>query len=525
MLHTYEGKPLRLGYLTPAAWTNAIEVTSARPPFISSFTNGVLSTQFLVRVLSEDGVVEAGELNDRLETKGDVLREYLAGDVLEVIRNFFARKGGRIYAALYELEDGELQELLEKNARRLSLILSDSGSQDGDEPGTSDTTYDTRNAPARKALRKLLKTTKGFEMQDRMFNGSGHIGHNKFLVHVDGDGVPQAVLTGSTNWTYTGIAGQSNNCIVIEHKEVARTFLEYWERMLSDKQPMPKPQSSKNVGAGQSDEFKESNKAAPPVLKLGKARLQTWFSPNMPGKNQPPSRSAKTPAAPPPDMSRLFSLMRKAKRAIFFCVFLPSRGGLTSIVSEAVELAQKDSSLLVTGAISDTQAMWGYQPGKKGDDGSKTPAYSPHVFQQAGISVVRATALADRKLVQELGDFEFAETLTLGKAIIHDKVLVIDPMDPDNCVVAFGSHNLGYKASYSNDENLVIVQGHQDLALAYTAHVLDVYDHYRFRAIEMARRKKEKSLKGNLKSWTGFLHTDDDWQEKSSHRLARYFTS
>jgi hypothetical protein len=155
---------LHLGYLTPAELTNPIEVTSAR---------GVLSTQFLVHVLNEDGVVEPGEVDGRLVTKGDALREFLAGDVLEVIRHFFACRGCRFYAALYELEDEELQVLLEKNARRLSLILSDSGSQDGEEAGSADATYDTRNAPARKALRRLFKTTKGFDMQDRMFNGSG----------------------------------------------------------------------------------------------------------------------------------------------------------------------------------------------------------------------------------------------------------------------------------------------------------------------------------------------------------------
>lgn len=80
---------------------------------------------------------------------------------------------------------------------------------------------------------------------------------------------------------------------------------------------------------------------------------------------------------------------------------------------------------------------------------------------------------------------------------------MLDPMDPDTCVVAFGSHNLGYKASYSNDENLVIVRGHQALALAYTAHVLDVYDHYRFRAVEVARRRKETNTgaKGKEMGW------------------------
>ena len=47
-------------------------------------------------------------------------------------------------------------------------------------------------------------------------------------------------------------------------------------------------------------------------------------------------------------------------------------------------------------------------------------------------------------------------------------LILNDPTDPVNCTVAFGSHNLGYKASYANDENLVIVRGHQLLALELT---------------------------------------------------------
>ncbi|ANP91225.1 hypothetical protein BMW22_27800 (plasmid) [Rhizobium leguminosarum] len=61
---------------------------------------------------------------------------------------------------------------------------------------------------------------------------------------------------------------------------------------------------------------------------------------------------------------------------------------------------------------------------------------------------------------------------------------MIDPLDPENCLVAFGSHNLGYKASYSNDKNLTIIQRDPALAKAYATHVLDVFDHYRFRAAE-----------------------------------------
>jgi phosphatidylserine/phosphatidylglycerophosphate/cardiolipin synthase-like enzyme len=122
-----------------------------------------------------------------------------------------------------------------------------------------------------------------------------------------------------------------------------------------------------------------------------------------------------------------------------------------------------------------------------------------------------------------LGDFQFDEKLTVGRAIIHDKILVLDPTDPVNCTVAFGSHNLGNKASYSNDENLVIVRGHRPLALAYAAHVLDVFDHYRFRAVE-AELAKKTGGSAATKTFDGFLDKTDGWQGSASRRLARYVT-
>lgn len=184
----------------------------------------------------------------------------------------------------------------------------------------------------------------------------------------------------------------------------------------------------------------------------GGASAEIRISPNMPGKQQPPAKWAK-PVLPLSDMDRLFSLLRKVEKAIFSLVFMPSRGGANSVVSEAIALGLNDTSFNVVGAISDTQAMWGCKPRQELPNGKRVPAWSPHILQQAGISVIRATALAGREIGRAVGDFKNYETLTL-RAIIHDKVLVIE-----KCVVAFGSHNLGYKASYSNDENLAIVEG------------------------------------------------------------------
>ena len=93
-------------------------------------------------------------------------------------------------------------------------------------------------------------------------------------------------------------------------------------------------------------------------------------------------------------------------------------------------------------------------------------------------------------------------------AIIHDKIVVIDPFSPD-CVVITGSHNLGYRASYNNDENLLIVKGHRKLAEAYAVHVMDVYDHYRWRWLLQEHGDK---------AFTGLKPTPS-WQDRYFGRL------
>jgi phosphatidylserine/phosphatidylglycerophosphate/cardiolipin synthase-like enzyme len=499
-----------------------------RGPFISTFTNGILSTQFLIRVLKEgDDKIEEGELKRHLEKPGDPIRRYLSGDVLTTIDEFFSRAGGKFHAALYELEDEQLLDVLKTHAQRLDLILSDAGS--GDDEAANSTVYDTRNAAARATLRAIAsKPGSKFKMQDRLFNGSGHIGHNKFVVHVDGSGKPKAVLTGSTNWTWSGVAGQSNNLIVIEDDAVARAFLDYWTRLHTDALAVPNPTSAKNRGANQGDALKRANRTPVLVNLAGGSSVECWFSPNMPGKAQPPAKkktTASSPPPPPPDVASLFEIVRKAESMILFAVFLPSRGGLNSIVEKAIELGTNDPTLTIIGAISDRQAMWQFRPSTKTADGKKVPAWSPHVFRTANVDVVRATALTDREIRRQIGDFSNEETLTLGKAIIHDKIMVVDPLDPVRCVVAFGSHNLGYKASYSNDENLVIVRGHEALAQAYAAHVLDVFDHYRFRAVEAERSATTGNQPEPGEGWDGFLDPTAKWQLKARRGLANLFAA
>jgi phosphatidylserine/phosphatidylglycerophosphate/cardiolipin synthase-like enzyme len=230
-------------------------------------------------------------------------------------------------------------------------------------------------------------------------------------------------------------------------------------------------------------------------------KITLWFAPNTKSKTKGPNL--------PPDLSDLFSRMRKAEKAILFAVFLPSRTGKNSIIGEAISLGQKDPDLLVYGAISDVTAMPNYVPpphkkaGGDHDEAVEEPKKKkaqPTFFDRGNVHVVRAVALGIDDIVS---DFE-AEMLKVGHAIIHDKIIVVDPLS-DKSFVAMGSHNLGYKASYENDENLLIVENNALLVQAYAVHVFDVYDHYRFRAVQRDLKDRGEQL------WDGFLSKDDHW--------------
>ena len=129
--------------------------------------------------------------------------------------------------------------------------------------------------------------------------------------------------------------------------------------------------------------------------------------------------------------------------------------GSNRIIGEAVSIGKNNASILVYGSVSDPMAMPNYVPPKQGAPaGDKTPQLA--TYDVGNVHVVRASALGVEDIV---GDFE-KELLTVGQAIIHDKIVVVDPLSEDG-FVAMGSHNLGYKASYQNDENLLcaIVRG------------------------------------------------------------------
>ena len=362
-----------------------------------------------------------------------------------------------------------------------------------------------------------------------MFNNSAHIGHNKFAVLSVG-GKSKAVWTGSTNWTPTGLCAQTNNAILVEDDAFASRYRDYWDRLLADPQPVPNPISAP-MAANQGAALREADAVVRDLtLDEGVSQVELWFSPNTPKLG-----SAKTRTVPP-DLAVVFQHMKSAKQAIFFLVFNPGPtresdledADVNTVVSAALDFARHQPDLLVKGAISDPTAVPGYMRPPKGVAKPRKEDRIPNraIYSPAGapnVLMVRASAITD-----VIGDFE-KELLTAGNAIIHDKIVVIDPLDEADCVVITGSHNLGFKASYANDENMVIVKGNAKLAQAYAVHVLDVFEHFRFRAVLVENERQEilarleREARAEMAGETleqaakpvvgrGYLRTDADWQ-------------
>ena len=349
------------------------------------------------------------------------------------------------------------------------------------------------------ANRKALKAS-GVDVIDRIL-GKGDIPHNKFMALTEND-TPVAVLSGSTNWTATGLCAQTNNTIVLDDPGVARNYLAYWKNLAAD--------TKKAKGVAKALQGTDLRKAdakglKPVTLEEGSGELTSWYSPNT-SKLRRTKKKPGTTETCPPDMKQVIDLVNGAKQAVLFLVFYP---GTPSIANWAAAAQRTSKNLFVRGCVTNPSASEGFYyelhgvtpPRKvKGQKGPK---------RKQDPRVIAAQALDDAHAPEGWA----RELLNAGFAIIHDKIVVVDPFS-DNCAVVTGSHNLGYKASYNNDENLAIIRGNKKLAAAYASHVLDVYDHFAWR-VQMKNGKPhpDQSLDTDPAKWQS-RYFDDKGQIK-----------
>src|SRR4051794_22667360 len=483
--------------------SNKITLTEKRPPFSAYFNRGIVATQALSHALNDKPSIQA--LAPHIVDPGDPIRIRLMGQLSDGVTELLTRadkEGGTIHGALYELNDPDgLEKSLQANPNSRNVILGN------EQVAKTDTTPANQDADSEN--RENLKKA-GVNVIDRILQ-VGDIPHNKFLVLTQND-TPTAVLSGSTNWTSTGLCTQTNNALIINSQAVAERYIAAWNAVKADTEAAGGDQKKLQSPTQRTfNRTNNENSIKSPIKLPGGGTVEVMFSPNTENTLKSPPKEV------PNDMKRVFDLIDGAKQAVLFLAFDP---GNNSILDAAGRALAKNPDLFVRGALTNAQRATNFsaalhQGGAADqDDGGAQPPATVTVVGEPGKPKKKGAKLPSAKpdfravpagaidAKDAFGAWE-AEMAKFGFAIIHNKIVVIDPFS-DNCAVVTGSHNLGFRASHNNDENMVIIRGHRALAEAYACHVLDLYDHYAFRFL----------LRQHPEIFGRPLQGDDSWQER-----------
>lgn len=475
---------LSLDTKNASAVTPAMTITGQGTPHMSAYFNkGIVAAQWVSKALNN--TPSKASITPLVEKPGTPLRNALSGllrpEILGLLDATLKNKG-TIYAALYELNDLELIPALEAFGKNCNLILANGAFK----PPTND-----ENATVRAQMKSKVTVL------DRMVTGA-HFAHNKFVVFCDSAGKPQQVLTGSTNWTYSGLCTQANNGLIIDDAGVAQDFLEAWNRL------------------------KAAGSAYPPALIQGNSTSKTF---QVDGCNVTPW-FASTSAAQ--DLAFARKLIDAAQDGILFLFFNPgafqqdpTKWTLLQNILERHNPADPNCNpnLYMRGVVNQTIA--GLTPGSAPASGAKqsSPQHDPTspapVTLIKGGGATQPIPLGESVMVPHNIKTKFhtweQELLGLSMVNIHSKVIVIDPFGK-HPVLMTGSHNLGYKASTENDDNLVVIEGNAPLAAAYAINIIAIYQSYRWNSYVEAHRQDPKVWHGLVDNdqWqTGYLTGDE----------------
>jgi PLD-like domain len=458
-----------------SAWTEPVTpATGATPGFDMWFTRGIIASPSVTRsvqaIIARD--TGAGQpapkptdvIRGEISNPASQLRKDLAGPVLPALRSLLddaKTRGLDLYAALYELNDSELIELLTGFGQSCHLVLGN-GSYTPKEPD--------ENAAAAAELQGKV------DLSRRILTG-GPFAHNKFLVLCQGT-TPEAVWTGSTNWTSTGLCTQSNNALLIHDPAVAQSFLSYWHRL----QGAGNKPGRTFAAANRDGAFAGPGPGSVTMPGQPPVGCRAWYA-------ALPEASGASPSTVDDliDLGEAARLIRAAQHGVLFLMFEPGPVA-TSLIKPIEDIANE--SKFVHGVIN--------QPPTGDTTDATLTLFNRGVRTDDALSVIMPANLR-QPAAGESPEQHFANVM------IHSKLIVVDPFG-DAPVVMTGSHNMGRKASAENDDNLVIITDAPGLAREYAVYIQVVFDAYKWRY-----ERGKLSAGGAASTWNG-LGRDDSWQ-------------
>jgi phosphatidylserine/phosphatidylglycerophosphate/cardiolipin synthase-like enzyme len=278
--------------------------------------------------------------------------------------------------------------------------------------------------------------------------------------------------TGSTNLTENGIFGHLNCGHVIEERETAATYLEYWK------------------------ELKENSE---------NAAEKAWVAKHNPNPPDPWTKDLTVVFSPRTGLKPLdwyADIANGASKALFMTFAF----GMHKCFQQVYE--QNDGVLRF--ALMEKEGNGRGLAQAKVD--IRRIRSLPNVVVAIGHNIV--TNSFDRWL-QERRQL----TTEANVRWVHTKFMLVDPLG-NQPVVVTGSANFSEPSTNANNENMVVIRGDTRVADIYLGEFMRVYSHHAFReAVAIAKEKGETEWHPEQ------LRSDDSWQhdyfEKKEQRFLR----
>jgi phosphatidylserine/phosphatidylglycerophosphate/cardiolipin synthase-like enzyme len=436
-------------------WSHELTITTQLTPHIAAYFNkGVVAAQWVSRALKQEDPEKTPKegLLEIIKRVGDPLRDALGGLLKPELLAFLNESDASLYAALYELNDPELIAALKGLGAKANVILANGA-------------FSPKEPDENKQVREDLNANSDVHLFDRLVS-SGHFAHNKFAVVCNAAGEAQKVLTGSTNWTVSGLCSQANNGLVISDHDVADRFLKQWHAL-------------QQAGNGFPKELVEAN-SQQEQFDVDGIKVTPWFA---------PTRAQQ-------DLGYARKLIAEAKQAAFFLFFNPGtykeEPNQETLLQDVLE--RRGDGLYIRGVVNQEIA--------KVTEGADPPKHPVTLVGAAGETPLEKAVLVPANIAKKVGSFE-PELRGASPVMVHSKVVVLDPFG-EHPVLMTGSHNLGVKASSKNDDNLVILEGAAaaPLAIAYAVNIVAIFQEYRW---------NHYASQHPTDGWHG-LEDDDTWQ-------------
>ena len=294
----------------------------------------------------------------------------------------------------------------------------------------------------------------------------GKLQHNKVII-VDGTKT-NAVICGSTNFSWRGVYVQANNAVEIKGNKAVTVFSEAFENYWKNKNVVK--------------DFGNTNSSVWNDLTIYGIDMKVSFSPHI-------SSNALLE-------SIADDLDKNIKSSLFYSLaFLYQTPG---VINDAINKATNDSSIFVYG-ISDK---------RNGGIVLQKP--------DGNLSPVSPSALTNKNTPEP-----FKSEPTGGSGVrMHHKFVVID-FDKPTARVYLGSYNFSKTADTSNGENLLLIKDRR-IAVSYMIEALRIFDHYHFRikqndaenGLEKLELKKPPQNSGEVEWWKEYYNDNHRIQDR-----------